>query len=86
MFLDASFTLIGSCVLMVLLAVSLIELNGLIALASAPLSRDGEASISSGALLFPSLLLFSSTLDDKLPASPLVRTRLEEVAGASIGV
>lgn len=88
-FLDASCRLTGPCLLMVLLAVSLIELNGLMALASASPSRDGEASRSSGALLFPSWLLFSPTLDDKLPASPLVRTRLEEdtvLAGASLGV
>lgn len=78
MFLDASFRPTRSCVLVVLSAVSLIELNGLMALTSAPPSRDGETSRSSGALLFPSWLLCFLPIDDKLPASPLVKTRLED--------
>lgn len=89
MSLDAPFRLTGFCVLMMFSAVSLIALNGLMALASALPNREGEASRSSGALLFPRWLLVSPTLDDKLPARPFVRTRLEEdsvLAGASLGV
>jgi hypothetical protein len=74
---------------MVLSAVLLIERNGLMALASALLTREGEASRSSGTLLFPSWILLSITLDDKPPASPLVRIRLEEdvvLAAALLGV